>query len=374
MVYLDSAATTLQKPPAVRRAVLSALGQMASPGRGGHRPAMLAAETAFACREAAAELFHLEDPENVIFTLNATHALNLAIKSVVKPGDTVVVSGYEHNAVTRPLAALGCKVKVAGAPLFDREAMLTAFREQLTEEVACVICTHVSNVFGFILPVEAISALCRERNVPMILDASQSAGTLPVHMDALGCAFIGMPGHKGLYGPQGTGLLLCGEGRETTTLLEGGTGSLSARQEMPEFLPDRLEAGTHNVPGIAGLLEGIRYVKGRGERAILRREKELTLLAARGLSALPGVTVYAARRLEAQAGVLSFRLSGMDCEEVGERLGQRDVAVRAGLHCAPYAHESAGTRETGTVRASFSDFNTVNDVKRLIYEVSRIKG
>lgn len=372
LAYLDSAATTLQKPVTVRRAMLRAMEHMASPGRGGHRPAMRAAETAFRCREAAAELFSLADPENVIFTLNATHALNLAIKSVVKPGDTVVVSGYEHNAVTRPLKALGCKIKIARAPLFDREAMLAAFDEQITQEVSCVACTHVSNAFGFILPVEEIAKLCRERGVPMILDASQSAGTLPVRMDELGCAFIGMPGHKGLYGPQGTGLLLRGDGWETKPLLEGGTGSLSANQEMPDFLPDRLEAGTHNVPGIAGLLEGIRFVKSRGEAAILRRERELLRQAATGLSALPGVTLYTARRPETQAGVLSFTVKGVDCETVGEELGRRDVAVRSGLHCAPYAHESAGTLKTGTVRASFSDFNTPADVRRLVFEVARL--
>ena len=206
----------------------------------------------------------------------------------------------------------------------------------------------------------------------MILDASQSAGALPVHMDELGCAFIGMPGHKGLYGPQGTGLLLCGEGRETVTLLEGGTGSLSARQEMPDFLPDRLEAGTHNIPGIAGLLEGIRFVKSRGEEAILRRERALTRQAAKGLAAIPGITLYAASRPEVQAGVLSFQLASLDCEEVGERLGERNIAVRAGLHCAPYAHESAGTKEKGTVRVSFSDFNTPAEVQTLVREVSRL--
>lgn len=374
MIYLDSAATTLQKPPAVRRAVFSAMERMASPGRGGHRPAMLAAETAFACRAAAAELFHLDDPENVVFTFNATHALNIAIKSVVKPGDTVVVSGYEHNAVTRPLTALGCHIKVARSPLFDREEALAAFNREITEEVSCVICTHVSNVFGFILPVDEIAGLCRERNVPFILDASQSAGALPVHMDELGCAFIGMPGHKGLYGPQGTGLLLCGEGQETATLLEGGTGSLSAKQEMPDFLPDRLEAGTHNVPGIAGLLEGIRFVKKRGEDQILHRERELTHMAALSLTRIPGVTVYASRAPEAQAGVLSFTLADMDCEEVGEKLGRRGIAVRAGLHCAPYAHESAGTIERGTVRVSFSDFNTPGEVRSLIREVSMLAG
>ena len=374
MIYLDSAATTLQKPTSVRRAVANAMEHMASPGRGGHKPAMLAADTAFACRQAAAELFHLEDPGNVVFTLNATHALNLAIKSVVKPGDTVVVSGYEHNAVTRPLAALGCRVKTARAPLFRPDAMLEAFEEQLTPEVTCVICTHVSNVFGYILPVAGVAELCRRRGVPFILDASQSAGCLPVHMDELGCAFIGMPGHKGLYGPQGTGLLLCGDGQGTATLLEGGTGSLSARQEMPDFLPDRLEAGTHNVPGIAGLLAGIRYVAKRGELAVLRHEQSLVSQAARGLAAIPSVTVYAAGDVEKQAGVLSFSVAGQDCEAVGETLGERGIAVRAGLHCAPYAHQTAGTLERGTVRSSFSDFNTAAEVKRFVSEVSRLAG
>lgn len=374
MVYLDSAATTLQKPPAVSRAAKSAMERMASPGRGGHKPAMLAAKTAFDCRQAAAELFHLDDPENVVFTLNATHALNLAIKSVVKPGDTVVISGYEHNAVTRPLQALGCRVRVARGPLFEPEAILARFKELVTEEVACVVCTHVSNVFGYVLPVEEIARLCRAKRVPFILDASQSAGVLPVHMDQLGAAFIAMPGHKGLYGPQGTGLLLCGSDRETRPLLEGGTGSLSAQQDMPEFLPDRLEAGTHNIPGIAGLLEGLRYVASKRSGEILRHEQDLTAQAVKGLSAIPGVTVYAAKHPETQAGVLSFTVDGMDCESVGEELGQRDIAVRAGLHCAPRAHETAGTLDSGTVRASFSDFNTPSDVRRLVAEIARLAG
>lgn len=373
MVYLDSAATTLQKPPAVARAMAQAVNHLASPGRGGHRPAMEAAEIAFDCRQAAAELFHLSDPENVIFTLNATHALNLAIKSLVKPGDTVVVSGYEHNAVTRPLTALGCQIRVARGPLFEAGKILTEFDRLITPEVSCVVCTHVSNVFGYILPVREIAGLCRARKVPLILDASQSAGAVPIRMDELGCAFIGMPGHKGLYGPQGTGLLLVGAGQETEPLMEGGTGSLSIRQDMPDFLPDRLEAGTHNMPGIAGLLEGIRYVQAQGEGKILRHEQTLAALAARELSRLPGVKVYAARRPETQSGVLSFVLEGMDCEEVGERLGERDIAVRAGLHCAPYAHETAGTLGTGTVRISFSSFNTPSEVMKLASAVAQME-
>lgn len=369
-IYLDSAATTLQKPPAVARAAAYAVGHMASPGRGGHRPAMLAASTSFACREAAARLFHLSDPERVVFTFNATHGLNLAIKSLVKPGDTVLISGYEHNAVTRPLYAIeGVTVKVATAPLFQPEALYQQVETLLTEDVAAVVCNHVSNVFGYILPVEAIATLCRARGVPFVLDASQSAGAIPIHMDALGAAFVAMPGHKGLYGPQGTGLLLCGAG-ETQPLLEGGTGSLSALQAMPDFLPDRLEAGTHNIPGIAGLLEGLHYVAKRGEGAILDHEHALTYRAAEGLISLPEVRVHVARKSICQAGVLSFAVrgvdceavGGVDCEAVGEALGARGIAVRCGLHCAPLAHRSAGTLESGTVRVSFSAFNTAREV------------
>lgn len=372
MVYLDNAATTLQKPPLVAQAMARAVRTMASPGRGGHKAAMKAAECAFNCRQLAARLFHLKDPENVIFTLNATHALNLAIKSIVKPGDTVVVSGYEHNAVTRPLSAMKCQIKVAKGPLFSPEELYEEFDRLMTEEISCVICTHVSNVFGYVLPVEKVAALCRDRGIPFILDASQSAGALPVHMDELGCAFIGMPGHKGLYGPQGTGLLLCGEEQNTNTLLEGGTGSLSLRQTMPEFLPDRLEAGTHNIPGIAGLCEGLRYVTAKGESAILSHERALLAKAVEGLGKMPGVTVYASQRTELQTGVLSFVVKGKDCEEVGEQLGKWEIAVRAGLHCAPYAHETVGTEGIGTIRVSFSPFNTMADVKTFFKAVEQI--
>lgn len=368
MIYLDSAATTLQKPPAVRQAMLFALEHCASPGRGGHPPAMLAAETAFQCRQAAAELFHVDDPEQVVFTLNATHALNLAIKSIVRPGSSVLISGYEHNAVTRPLTALHCKIRIARAPLFQPGALLDAFEAQLRPDISCVICTHVSNVFGYILPVKEIAALCRRKRVPLILDASQSAGCLPVHLRELGCAFIAMPGHKGLYGPQGTGLLLCGADQPVKTLLEGGTGSLSAQQDMPDFLPDRLEAGTHNIPGIAGLFEGIRYVSRCGEAAILQHERALMMQAARGLSQIPDVRVFAAPDPAQQAGVLSFLVAGQDCEVTGEYLGEHDIAVRAGLHCAPVAHATAGTLSCGTIRASFSAFNTPEEIRRFLQE------
>lgn len=372
MIYLDSAATTFQKPPAVETAMVNALRTMSSPGRGGYPAAMAAADAAFDCRSELAELYSLKNPEQVVFTLNATHALNIAIKTLVPPGGRVVISGYEHNAVTRPLAALEADVMIAEAPLFHPEAVSESFSKLVDSGVDAVICSHVSNVFGFIQPVEAVAALCRTRGVPLIVDDSQAAGVLPLDMAALGAAFAAMPGHKGLYGPQGTGVLLCGEGVKPHTLLEGGTGSLSIQQEMPEFLPDRLEAGTHNMPGIAGLLAGVRYVRQRGLEAICRRERQLAYMAAEELRGLPGVTVYARPGLHAQLGVLSFTAEDWEAEAMGQALAERGIAVRAGLHCAPLAHRSAGTLGSGTVRLSFSDFNTPEEVSRLVSAMGEI--
>ena len=366
MIYLDSAATTFQKPPSVSAAMQDALLTMSSPGRGGYPAAMKAAETAFQCRSELAELFGVGNPERVVFTSSATHGLNIAIKSLVPPGGKAVVSGYEHNAVTRPLTALGAEVSAAEAPLFRQSEVAAAFDRLIVPGTDAVICNHISNVFGFIQPVEAIAAMCRERGVPFIIDASQSAGVLPLNLDRLGAAFIAMPGHKGLYGPQGTGVLLCGENIPVRTLLEGGTGSLSMQQEMPDFLPDRLEAGTHNMPGIAGLLAGVRFVKQRGMANILDHERRLTLLAAEGIRMLPGAKVLAMPGLREQAGVLSFVPLKKDVEEVGTRLAEQGIAVRTGLHCASFAHKSAGTLDTGTVRVSFSDFNTRSEVYRLL--------
>lgn len=372
MIYLDSAATTFQKPPSVARAMVEALNTMSSPGRGGHPLAMQAAETAFRCRSELAELFHVRSPEQVVLTMNATHALNIAVKSLVPPGGSAVISGYEHNAVTRPLAALGAKVSVADGPLFRPEAVTEAFEALVHPGVDAVICTHVSNVFGFVQPVEAVAAVCRRQGVPLMIDASQSAGILPLDLEALGAAYIAMPGHKGLYGPQGTGVLLCGRDAKPKPLMEGGTGSISLSQDMPDFLPDRLEAGTHNMPGIAGLLAGVEFVRRQGTEAILRREHTLTRRTAEGLAGLPGVEVFALPEGAAQAGVLSFRIPGRDAEAVGEALAERGIAVRAGLHCAPLAHRTAGTLDTGTVRVSFSTFNTLREADALVQAVEDI--
>ena len=371
MIYLDSAATTLQKPPTVYRAVRSAMATMTSPGRGTYGPAARASRTLLACREAAAALFQVDQPEQVVLTFNATHGLNLAIHSLVRPGATVLLSGYEHNAVTRPLAAIPeLRLRVVQAPMFCPDLFLEALEHQLNRGVDVVICTHVSNVFGYALPVEEVANLCRQRQVPLIVDASQSAGVLPVTMQAWGAAFVAMPGHKSLYGPQGTGLLLCGV--EGKPLLYGGTGSMSRLQDMPPDLPDRLEPGTHNMPGIAGLLEGIRFVRRQGVESIAARERQVALRAARGLESLPGVRVLRDGDFRNQTGVVSFVTEGRDCEAVGEALARRGIALRAGLHCAPLAHRTAGTLETGTLRLSTSFFNTPDQADRLVWSVSRV--
>jgi len=345
VIYLDSGATSLRKPPAVLKACSEAIRRCANPGRGGYSAAMEAAKIVFRCREQAAELFSCL-PEQVVFTSNCTHGLNIALRTLVKPGDRVVISGFEHNAVTRPLRALGAEVIVAGRRLFDWADTLTEFEQALESGVDAAVFTHVSNVYGYILPVYAMARLCRQYGVPFVVDAAQSAGTLPVSLRQLEADFIVMPGHKGLLGPQGTGLLLCG--RKPETLIFGGTGSESIRQEMPDFLPDCCEAGTMNVPGIAGLSAGLAYLQQEGIGRIHQREHRQMRRCIRGLKKL-GISCFSG---DHQAATVSF-VPPMDCEEMAHALAKRGIAVRAGLHCAPLAHESGGTLQTGTVRVSY---------------------
>lgn len=359
MIYLDSAATTLIKPAGVESAVVRAMRTMASPGRGGHAPSLKAAEEVYLCREAAARLFNVEDSSRVVFTFNATHALNIAIHSVVKSGDKVVISGFEHNSVTRPLAALGADVHVAGTKLFDTAHTLNDFETEI-KGAKLVVCTHVSNVFGDVLPVYEIGRLCAARGIPFIVDASQSAGLLDVDFARLNAKFVAMPGHKALFGPQGTGTLLCAG--NVKPLIHGGSGSDSIAQHMPEYLPDALEAGTHNVCGIAGLRAGIEYILDRGRDTILRHEQALMSEMITQLSDTQELELFVGDE-NTQCGVLSARCSYLNCEEFAARLSERGICVRAGLHCAPRAHKSAGTLQTGTVRFSFSPFLTRTQIQ-----------
>ena len=356
MTYLDHGATSFPKPPQVLRAVGEAMAACANPGRGSHAAARAGAEVLYRCREAAGELFHIE-PENVVLTMSCTHGLNMAIRTLVRPGDRVVISGFEHNAVTRPLHGRGARVTAAGRRLFDWDDTLRSFRKALDRGAKCAVFTHVSNVFGYILPVEEMAWECRRRGVPFILDAAQSAGAVPIDCEALGADFVAMPGHKGLLGPMGTGLLLCR--RLPKPLLMGGTGSDSEAQSMPAFLPDRAEAGTANVPGFAGLEAGLRLVAEEGPEAIGRREAALAAYTAEKLGNL-GYEVFSGPH---QLGTVSFR-GAEDCQTLCDRL--EHIALRAGLHCAPLAHRSAGTLDTGTVRVSFGWNSTREDADTLL--------
>lgn len=362
MIYLDSAATALKKPPGVIYAMKRAMDTASSPGRGGHGYAMRAAEIVYDARELAARLFNAPDPENVVFTFNATHGLNIAINSILPEGGKALISGWEHNSVFRPLKAKNADISVAEAPM-DGEKTVEAFRRGLQNRPDVCVINHVSNVTGFILPIYEISKLCRDAGVPFIIDASQSAGAVKIDYSALGADFIAMPGHKGLYGPQGTGILLCRD--KGAPILYGGSGSSSALPDMPEHLPDRLEAGTLNTAGIAGLAAGMHFVLNRGTKNVLRREQSLISRAADGLSRIKGIRLYLPEKRE-RAGVLSFNYTGTEPERAGEFFSRHGVALRCGLHCAPVAHKTLGTFPNGTVRLSVSDFTTEKEIDEFL--------
>ncbi len=364
MIYLDNAATTLIKPPEVKKAMIDALNLCGNAGRGGHEGSRNATDIMFKARELAADIFGAKSIEQVVFTQNATHALNIAIKGIAAEGECVI-SGYEHNSVVRPLAALsekGVRTSVAKGRLFDSEGMIKAFREKISKNTKFCVCTHVSNVFGYILPIKEIDEICFKKGIPLIIDASQSAGVISVKLynfRAVEC--ICAPGHKGLYGPQGTGILICRNGERLKTLIEGGTGSNSENIRQPDFLPDRFESGTQNLPGIGGLSAGLEYVKTRGENEILKHERHLVDCIIKELGKIPEIYFFMSKEKSLQTGVVSFIISGMNSELAAELLAEKKIAVRSGKHCSPLAHNTVGTK-SGTIRVSVCDFTTEKDI------------
>ncbi len=364
LVYLDNAATTCPKPEAVIRAVTDALRNTGgNPGRGSHRLSTAAAELVYDCRTAAAEMFGAA-PENVVFTENATHALNCAVKGLAEPGCHILLDNYAHNAVYRPVTALAesgmAEFDVYDASGEDNE-ILENIRRKLRPESRIVIATHQSNICSHVLPVEKIGKLCAEYGLYFIVDASQSAGHLPIDLAQMHITALCLPGHKGLFGPMGVGLLLSAPDVRFRTILEGGAGINSLDTVMPEELPERLEAGTLPLPAIAGLLAGIRYVRRIGTEEIHLHECTLASELTRRLNALPGVTVYG----ESIGPVVSFTLDGISPAEIGAHLASRGICVRTGYHCAPLAHRTVGSMENGSVRAGFSWFNRMADVHAL---------
>ncbi len=369
MIYLDNAATTYPKPPQVREAVQRALREYgANPGRSGYAMSMRTTQAVYDCRRCAAELFGAEGPECVVFQPSCTQALNLVMKGMLKSGDHVVVSDLEHNAVMRPLVQLEKEgVTYSGAQVTpaDSVATMEAFRRAMGPNTKLVVCTQASNVFGVRVPVERIAALCHQYGAKLCVDCAQSAGLVPISLKESGIDYLCCAGHKGLYGPMGTGMLIFRDPSDKlATLIEGGTGTQSRNLLQPDDPPERYESGTLNVPGILGLRAGMEFVKSRGPEKLWREEMRKTALLYRRLSKMPRVRLYAPEPgLPWFLPVLSFTVDGMASEEAGERLAKSGVAVRCGLHCAPLAHDKMGTGETGTIRLSLSAFTRWEEIE-----------
>lgn len=356
-IYLDHAATSWPKPPEVVRAMATFLElEGGNPGRSGHRLSIAAGRAIYACREALAELLNAPDPLRVVFTSNATHALNLALHGLLRPGHRVVASGMEHNAVMRPLRHLEARgVEVIVVPCArDGSLDLEAFRRALAPGTRLVVLAHGSNVSGTLAPVAELAPLVHAAGALLLVDAAQTLGVLPIDMQAMGIDLLAFTGHKGLQGPTGAGGLVFGsrvDPGELVPLLQGGTGSRSEHETQPEMLPDKFEAGTPNGVGLAGLRAGIAWVRERGVEAIRAHEMALARRLIEGLEAIPGVRIHGPRELERRTAVVSCTVEGWHVSELGLRLDEEaDVLCRVGLHCAPAAHRSLGTFPEGTLR------------------------
>lgn len=369
-IYLDNAATTFPKPESVYRAVDHALREVGvGPGRGGYGLGIAASRLVFEARELLAGFFGVADSARIVFTHSATEALNMAVAGLLKPGDHVVTTTMEHNSLVRPLHLAeqrGVEVTwVEGDHSgFVASRQIAAAIRPSTRMVAL---SHCSNVTGTIQPVAEIGELTKKTGVLLLVDAAQSAGTLPIDVRALNIDLLAAPGHKGLMGPQGTGLLSVAEGVELAPLLVGGTGGFSTGLEQPAALPERLESGTLNTPGIAGLRAGVEFIQATGLAAIRQHEEALVMQLLEGLAAIPAVTLYGSGPAVARGAVVSFNLAGMDPAQIGYQLDHDyDIAVRVGLHCAPLAHRTIGTYPAGTVRVSPGFFTTDQDITALL--------
>lgn len=375
MIYFDNAATTGTKPPQVIAAVTGALKDLSvNPGRGGYERSVRCTEKIYEARRKLSSFFGADAPERVVFTANCTTAVNTVIKGIVRPGDHVVTSSLEHNAVARPLYRLsrgGADVDCAEVIFGDEEATVRSFERLIKKNTRLVICTHASNVTGTVLPIEKIAAICAERSVPFAVDAAQTAGILDINMMQQKIDYLCIAPHKGLYAPMGTGALIA-LGNIPVPLTEGGTGSMSSSYEQPAELPDKLESGTLNVPGIIGMSAGIDFVKSKTVPAIYKHELGIISYIYDRLSATPGVVLYTERPAPGRnVPTLSFNVKGLGSEETASRLSKYGIAVRAGLHCAPMAHRRLGTVDIGTVRICSSVFNTAFDADKLIYAVQK---
>lgn len=376
MIYLDNAATGGRKPERVIRAVENALRHhSANPGRSGHKASLEAGNILYSCRKKAADFFGAESADQVCFTSGCTASLNMAMKGLLKKGDHLVISSLEHNAVVRPAHALermGIGLGIAQAVPGDTAATVRAFEEAIRPETKAMVCTHSSNVTGEIMPIYHLGRLCRKRNIILIVDAAQTAGVIPINMAEMGIHILCAAPHKGLLSPMGLGLLIS-RVPIPFTLLEGGTGSLSLSPDMPDPLPDRMESGTLNLPAVAGLSAALDHLGTAGTESFYRKELKLIDAAYVGLAKNPKIELYTPRPEEGRCTpVLSFNIKGVPSANTAAALDERGIAVRGGLHCAPFAHKSIGTLNSGTVRISTSFFNTQNDIAHLLAAINDI--
>lgn len=380
-IYFDNAATSWPKPAGVAEAMTHFLTEVgANPGRAAHRLAVESGRLVYGAREAVAELFHAADPLRVVFGANVTEALNLALTGLLRPGEHVVTSSMEHNAVMRPLRALerqGVEVTVVACSPegFLNPAELAAAIRPNTVMIAL---NHASNVTGTRLPVAEAGRIARNRDLLLLVDAAQTGGAYPLDMEAAQIDLLAFTGHKSLQGPMGTGGLIISQRVNLDRfkpLKRGGTGSRSEREEQPEFLPDLAESGTPNTVGLAGLAAGVRWVLGQGVESIRTHELSLTQQLLDGLVAIPGVTVYGGREAAGQTATVSFNIAGMAPSEVGLRLDEEyGILCRVGLHCAPAAHKTLGTFPVGTVRFGLGPFNTAAEVACSLEAVRQLAG
>jgi cysteine desulfurase family protein len=377
-IYLDNAATSHPKPESVYRAVDHALREIgASPGRGGYQKGLDATRLLFEAREALAGLFGIRDSSRVVFTGSATESLNLAILGFLRPGDHAITTTMEHNSVVRPLRLAETRgVQVSRIPC-DRLGFVNPrdIAAALRTDTRLIIVTHCSNVSGTIQPIGEIGYLAGKAGIPLLVDAAQSAGVLPIDVEEMGISLLAAPGHKGLLGPQGTGILYVAPGVSPAPLMVGGTGSHSSDVVQPEDMPDRYESGTHNVPGIAGLLAGVEFIRQTGIELIRKKEAALVASLKDGLSRIPGVTIHGPLPSQEQGGIVSITLRGADPALVGFTLDREfGIDVRVGLHCAPDAHRTIGTYPEGTVRVSPGWFTTEGDIEAFLRAMAGIAG
>jgi len=378
MIYLDNAATTFPKPKSVYENVMKAMKEYgANPGRGSHSMAVKGAKVIYETRELLAELFNLEDPMNVIFTANATDSLNIAIKGVLNPGDHVITTTMEHNSVLRPIMELeksGVEHTIVQCEQ-DGTIEVDKIEKEIKKNTKLIVTTHVSNLTGTIFPVDKIGALCKKHNITYLLDASQSAGVLDIDVQKSNINILAAPGHKGLLGPQGTGILLINTDIEIKSFRQGGTGSESSNFYQPNFYPDKLEAGTHNLPGIAGLNAGVRFILKEGTKSIFSHEKELVDLFIKELQKNPKIEIYGPRSLDQRCGVVTINIIDMDSSEVSYILDSKyNIAVRPGLHCAPLAHKTIGTEKIGAVRFSVGPFSKKSEILSAVKALNEISN